>query len=294
MKFRLVFAGIAAALTSLSTLPAQASGLQLLTDVAIAIPGHDGFGGLSAIEMDRDGRGAVVVSDRAAMFTVSFAREGGRVTGVGLRSAAVLTDASGNPAASPELMDSEGIARLPDGRLALSFEGRMRVAIHGADGRERQHIAPPPGTGQLPGNGGYEGLAADHHGNLYTLAEQAPGNGPIPLFRYTGGSWQHFANLPRTGSYRPVGVDFDDRGRLYVLERRFGLGGFSSRITRYAVASNGLGAGEVLLQTPLGLHGNLEGLSLWRSGGTLIASAVADNNFRQPGATRLVEYIVPD
>jgi hypothetical protein len=38
----------------------------------------------------------------------------------------------------------------------------------------------------------------------------------------------------------------------------------------------------------------LEGLSLWRSGGTLIASAVADNNFRQPGATRLVEYIVPD
>jgi hypothetical protein len=32
----------------------------------------------------------------------------------------------------------------------------------------------------------------------------------------------------------------------------------------------------------MGTHGNLEGLSLWRSGGTLIASAVADNNFRQP------------
>ena len=27
------------------------------------------------------------------------------------------------------------------------------------------------------------------------------------------------------------GIDFDDRGRLYVLERRFTLGGFSSRIT---------------------------------------------------------------
>jgi hypothetical protein len=101
----------------------------------------------------------------------------------------------------------------------------------------------PPAPVRLPGNGGYEGLAADARGNLYTLAEQAPGNGPIPLYRHSGGAWQHFANLPRTGSYRPVGVDFDDRGRLYVLERRFSLGGFSSRITRYSVGANGVGGG---------------------------------------------------
>jgi hypothetical protein len=294
MMFRSVFAGVFTALATLAAAPVGASGLQLLTDVAIAIPGQAAFGGLSAIEMDRNGQGAVVVSDRAGIFTVSFARQGGRVTGVGLRSASTLTDANGNRAARPDLMDSEGIARLPNGQLAISFEGRMRVAIHGTDGRERHHIAPPPGSGRLPGNGGYEGLAADARGNLYTLAEQAPGNGPIPLYRHSGGAWQHFANLPRTGSYRPVGVDFDDRGRLYVLERRFSLGGFSSRITRYSVGANGVGGGEVLLQTPMGTHGNLEGLSLWRSGGTLIASAVADNNFRQPGATRLVEYIVPD
>jgi hypothetical protein len=210
-------------------------------------------------------------------------------------SASTLTDANGNRAARPDLMDSEGIARLPDGQLAISFEGRMRVAIHGTDGRERRHIAPPPGSGRLPGNGGYEGLAADARGNLYTLAEQAPGNGPIPLYRHSGGAWQHFANLPRTGSYRPVGVDFDDRGRLYVLEAAV----FARRVL---VADHALQRrrercrrrGEVLLQTRMGTHGNLEGLSLWRSGGTLIASAVADNNFRQPGATRLVEYIVPD
>lgn len=294
MMFRRVFIGACAVLASLSAAPAHSSGLQLLTDVALAIPGQAGFGGLSAVHMDRDGRGAVVISDRAAIFSVSIARDGGRVTGLGLRSAAALTDAAGNRPASPHLMDSEGIARLPDGQLAISFEGRMRVAIHGLDGRERHHIAPPPGSGSLPGNGGYEGLAADARGNLYTLAEQAPGNGPIPLYRHSGGAWQHFANLPRTGAYRPVGLDFDDRGRLYVLERRFSMGSFSSRITRYDVGSNGIGGGEVLLQTPMGTHGNLEGLSLWRSGGTLIASAVADNNFRQPGATRLVEYVIPD
>jgi len=265
MKFRRLFIGILAATASISA-PAFASGPQLLTDVAISIPGQAGFGGLSAIEMDRNGGGAVVVSDRAAMFTVSFSRNGGRVTGVGLRSARALTDASGNRPGSPDLMDSEGLARLPNGQLAISFEGRMRVAIHGNDGRERRHIAPPPGSGRLPGNGGYEGLAADSRGNLYTLAEQTPGNGPIPLYRFSGGSWQHFASLPRTGSFRPVGVDFDDRGRLYVLERRFSLGGFASRITRYNVGSNGIGGGEVVLSTPIGTHGNLEGLSVWRSG----------------------------
>jgi hypothetical protein len=79
---------------SFSAAPAQASGLQLLNDVAIAIPGQAGFGGLSAIEMDGNGRGAVVVSDRAGYFTVSIARDAGRVTGVGLRTASALTDAS--------------------------------------------------------------------------------------------------------------------------------------------------------------------------------------------------------
>lgn len=294
MKFRSTFVGLAAALATFYATPSHARGLQLLTDIAIAIPGQPGFGGLSAIEMDRDGRGAVVISDRGAIFSVSIARDGGRVSGVGLRSASPLTDAAGRLPARPDLMDSEGIARLPDGKLAISFEGRMRVAIHGLDGRERRHIAPPPGSGRLPGNGAYEGLAADARGNLYTLPEQEPGNGPIPLYRHSGGAWEHFASLPRSAGYRPVGLDFDDRGRLYVLERRFSLGGFASRITRYAVGASGLGNGEVLLQTRMGTHGNLEGISLWRSGGTLIASAVADNNFRQPAATRLVEYIIPD
>lgn len=275
--------------------PVMASGLQLLTDVALTVPGNPAFGGLSAIEIGPGGRSAVLVSDRGTLFEVALTREAGRVTAMGLTGAATLTDAAGLAAARPEQMDAEGLARLPDGRLAISFEGHMRIAIHGRDGRERQRIAPPPGSGALPGNGAYEGLAADRHGSLYTLAEQAPGRGPTPLHRYANGRWEHFANIPRVVAHHPVGLDFDDRGRLYVLERRFTLGGFSSRITRYTVTADGLRQRELLLETQVGLHGNLEGLSLWRNAdGTLIASAVADNNFRQPTATRLVEYAVPD
>jgi hypothetical protein len=294
MKLRLAVCGLLSAAV-FTPAPVMASGLLLLTDVALTVPGNPAFGGLSAIEMGPGGRSAVVVSDRGTLFEVALTREAGRVTSMGLTGAATLTDAAGLAAARPEQMDAEGLARLPDGRLAISFEGNMRIAIHGRDGRERQRIAPPPGSGALPGNGAYEGLAADRHGNLYTLAEQAPGRGPTPLHRYANGRWEHFGSIPRVVAYHPVGLDFDDRGRLYVLERRFTLGGFSSRITRYTVTADGLRQRELLLETQVGLHGNLEGLSLWRNAdGTLIASAVADNNFRQPTATRLVEYAVPD
>lgn len=285
-----------AAILSLSPMthaPVHASGLQLLTDIAIDVPGTDAFGGLSAIEMDRNGRGATVVSDRATLFHVAFSREAGRVIGLRLTGMSPLTDAAGRMTQSADQMDSEGLARLPGGRLALSFEGRMRIAFHGRDGRERHRIAPPPGSDALPANGAYEGLAADHRGCLYTLAERAPGRGPVPLYRYSGGRWQVFGHIPRTGTWRPVGLDFDDQGRLYVLERRLSLTGFSSRMTRYDADASGLGRGEVLLEGVR--HGNLEGLSLWRrSDGALIASAVADNNFRGAEGTRLVEYVVPD
>jgi hypothetical protein len=294
MTFRLAVCGLLAAV-SLMPGPVKASGLQLLTDVALLVPGNAAFGGLSAIEMHPGGGSAVVISDRGTLFEIALVREAGRVTAIGLTGASTLTDAAGTRASRPEEMDAEGLARLPDGRLAISFEGHMRVAIHGRDGRERQRIAPPPGSGALPGNGAWEGLAADRHGNLYTLAEQAPGQGPTPLYRLANGTWEHFGNIPRVAGYNPVGLDIDDRGRLYVLERRFTLGSFASRITRYGVTAGGLRQGELLLETHVGRHGNLEGLSLWRhADGTLIASLVADNNFRQPGATRLVEYVVPD
>ncbi|MDG4647081.1 esterase-like activity of phytase family protein [Roseibacterium sp. SDUM158017] len=288
--------GLAAAL-ALSFASPGASAPRLLGDTTLSIPQNAAFGGLSAIVMDPDGAGAVVMSDRATMFEISFARGAGqgRVTAVTLMRSSPLADAEGRLPLRPDRMDAEGLARLPDGRLALSFEGDMRIAIHGRDGRERLRIAPPPGSDALPRNGAYEGLAADSLGRLYTLAEHAPGRGPTPLFRHASGVWERYGNIPRFGTFRPVGLDFDDRGRLYVLERRFSLGGFASRITRYPAGEHGPGPGEVVLLTPTGRHGNLEGLGLWRrSDGTLVASAVSDNGFRRPDATRLVEYVIPD
>ena len=294
MKFRSTFVGLAAVIAAFSATPSHASGLQLLTDVAIAIPGQPGFGGLSAIEMDRDGRGAVVVSDRGAIFGMEIMRDGGPVSGVGLRSASPLTDAAGNLPARPDLMDSEGIARLPGGGLAISFEGRMRVAIHGLDGHERRHIDPPPRIGTPARQWRLRGVGGGCAGQPLHSGRTGPGqhDPALPPFGRCVASLRQPSSqrrLPARGSgFRRSRAALRAGTALFAGRLRLAHHG----VTRWV--ANGLGNGEVLLQTRMGTHGNLEGISLWRSGGRLIASAVADNNFRQPGATRLVEYIIPD
>jgi len=52
---------------------------------------------------------------------------------------------------------------------------------------------------------------------------------------------------------------------------------------------------QVLLQTPVGFHDNLEGVSIWRDAqGRLRASMVADNNFLPFLSSGIVEYTLPD
>ncbi|AHM03321.1 hypothetical protein roselon_00921 [Roseibacterium elongatum DSM 19469] len=287
----------AALILGLVASPALATGeARLIGEVAFDLPRAYAFGGLSAIEMRQGGAEALLLSDRGRLFTLRLDGAGDGLPEAALIGDTTLTTPGGTLPDGRAAMDSEGMARLADGRLALSFEGDMRFAIHAADGRELARIAPPPEAGLLPPNGGYEALAADAEGRLYTVAERAPGSAPHALWRHDEGGWHVFARLPRQSGFRPVALDFDDRGRLTLLERRFApLGGFAARITRYGVTADGLGPQEVLLETRPGIHGNLEGLSLWRDGqGRLIASMVADNDLIRFRPNSLVSYRLPD
>ena len=157
-----------------------------------------------------------------------------------------------------------------------------------------------PGAASLPPNGAFEGVAADAQGRIYTLPEdEAPaeaGAGASAILRLVDGRWSRFALIPRPRRWSPVALDFDDAGRLYVLERNATLPlGFASRLTRYAVGPSGLSAPEPVLRTTVGRHGNLEGVSIWRDeGGRIIATMVGDDDFMPFRATTLVEYALPD
>ncbi len=102
------------------------------------------------------------------------------------------------------------------------------------------------------------------------------------------------AFLPRRGSFLPTGADIGPDGLLYILERAFTALGFRSRIRRLDPAAPGAGV-QTLITTPMGLHDNLEGISVWRSNtGATCLTLVSDDNFLAIQTSELVEYALTE
>jgi hypothetical protein len=93
-----------------------------------------------------------------------------------------------------------------------------------------------------------------------------------------------------------LAADFGPDGRFYVLERDFrARGGFSSRLRRFELGTDGLTGEAILIETPFALHDNLEGLSVWRDDqGVLRATMISDDNFIFVQQTQIFEYRLPD
>jgi hypothetical protein len=146
-------------------------------------------------------------------------------------------------------------------------------------------------------NAALEALAIAPDGMLYTLPEQtAQHDQPFPVYRFRNDQWENTLTIPREGSFLPVGADFGPDGRFYLLERDFrGLSGFASRLRRFTLTDAGFVDAKTLLETPVGLHDNLESVSIWRdAAGHLTASMVSDDNFNLLLRTEIAEYRLPD
>lgn len=292
MYERFAWRTLIVALAVVVTAPAGADAPRLLGAYAIQ-PDHPMLGGLSAVEITDDGEGFAALSDRGALIRGRlFRNDSGAVSGLALSSVEMLTARTGERGPRGA-RDSEGLAIAPDGRLFISYEGDHRVALHREGG---DTILPgAEGFAALAPNASLEGLAVGSDGTLYAFPEDwQAGEGDFPVFRYRGGTWDTDLTVPRRGNYLLVGADFDDRGRLYLLERSFSfLFGFSDRIRRFSVGPEGLTDEETLLETGAGRFSNLEGLSIWRDGrGRLIASMVSDDNFSPLLPTQLVEFVL--
>ena len=202
-----------------------------------------------------------------------------------------------DPAAEALLLDQLGINEA----ALIKTDGMI-----GIDGLA-ENLPRPRAFASYPRNAAFEALAIDSKGVLYTLPEELTGsrrlrlftgqpgnpNGPdFPIWRFDGASWTQPFFLPRSGNYLPVGADFGPDGRFYVLERQFrGIAGFGSRVRSFTVGAKGLGAERVEMESPIGLHDNLEGLSVWRDGtGAIRLTMISDNNFLPIQRTEIVEY----
>ena len=76
-----------------------------------------------------------------------------------------------------------------------------------------------------------------------------------------------------------------------MLERDFLGIGFRSRVRRFDLTG---GNEQVLLETRLRAHDNLEGISVWQDEQGLRMTLISDDNFRAFQRTEIVEYRLTD
>jgi hypothetical protein len=255
------------------------------------------LGGMSAIVVDPDGLHFTALSDRRHFFEGTLVRDAaGHVTGVADITVTRVTGTDGQRLRRRAL-DTEGMARAPDGSLYVSLEDPAQIAHFASPAAGGEMIDVPDAfADDFARNASLEAVAVDADGAIYTIPEDtADGAAGFPVWRDRGGDWSVIGTVPRQGGFLVTDASVGPDGRLYVLERAFhGLFGFQSRLSRFAIA-DGLGAQEVLVTSATGQHDNLEGLSVWRDGGgTLIATMISDDNFRFFQRTEIVEYRLPD
>jgi hypothetical protein len=254
-----------------------------------------GFGGFSGLEVSADGQRFTVISDRGRLAHGRFLREAGAITGIAGAELQALGDRTGRPLAG-FIADAEGLAVDAEGRMAISFEGLHRVRAYPEPGRSAM-LPDAPAFQALPShNGGLEALAVDAEGRLYAIPERSGRlTRPFPVYRLGAGVWRQPFALERSAGFLMVGADFDDRGRLYVLERGFSGFGFRSRVRRITLQGDRVAGDEVVMQSPERRHDNLEGLAVWRdSAGAIRLTMISDDNFQALQRTEFVEYSLPE
>lgn len=256
------------------------------------------FGGFSGIALSLDGLRFTAISDRGAYTTGRLQRDAaGRITAVAAAPIRRLRGAGPGPLAA-ERADSEGLAIARDGTVYVSFEGRgaARVLHYATLDGPAENLPVPGAFRQMQRNSALESLAIAGDGTLYTLPERSGAEAmPFPVWRYRGGTWDQPFAIPRRGTYLAVSADIGPDGRFYLLERDLrGIAGFASRLRRFRLTETALLDETVLIETPAGMHDNLEGLSVWQGAAGLVATMISDDNFRFFQSTEIVEYRLPD
>lgn len=251
------------------------------------------LGGFSGIEVSRDGRKFVAISDRGGVISGQFKRQGAEISTIEISERNRLKTRKGQPLEGWQT-DAEGLAIHPNGRVFVSFERVHRVAAYTPWGRATA-LPRPKAFKALQVNSGFEALAINAQGHLFALPERSGQlQRPFPVWRFAGGKWSQPFGLRRAGGFLPVGADFGPDGKFYLLEREFTGLGFRTRIRRFALGKTGATGEETILETGTWRHDNLEGLSVWKDrSGAIRLTMISDNNFRSFQTTQIVEYRIP-
>lgn len=260
------------------------------------------FVGLSGLEVLEGGR-LVAISDEADWIEAQLTfDERGYLSGFTDVRAALMRDEHGRVLATKREADSEGLAQLPDGRFAVSFERTHLIRIYdlNRDGPFGSAELGPrlDGVARLPANASFEALAAFDDA-LLTAAEG--GDQPLtpmwlaPLDARSPVAAQF--SYPLRDGFSITGMDRLPDGGFVALERFYApVIGPRARITRFAAPSSEGGAVApqvlALLDPPFPLD-NFEGISAVRTAeGATRIYIVSDNNKSPRQRTLLLAFDV--
>lgn len=264
----------------------------------------DVFGGLSGLEVLEDGR-LVAITDDGRWFEARLnLDEAGVLVGLSDARIALMRDEDGNPFENKAAGDSEGLAQLPDGRFAVSFEQRPRILIYDLN-RDGPFGAAQRGprlgeTSRLHRNVGLEALAVTSEGALLVGAEGV-NRRATPLWAApldAAAPAPPRINYPLTDGFALTSLDHLPDGGFVAIERFYApIIGARARITRFA--EDALSADDETLPhverlaeiaAPLAVD-NFEGVAAVRApDGGVRLYIVSDDNFSARQRTLLLAF----
>ena len=261
-------------------------------------------GGYSGLIVSPDGSRLIASSDRGHFLSAGLIRDAqGQITGLDTPVLIpVLSHRDGKPTI-PFHSDLEGLAPLPDGRIALAFESYTRLQILPA-GEITTPMQPQITHGwdrfePLFGNQAFEAITALPASDLgpdqiLAIVEGGKSRGQTEAYLYDGTAWTGPQPFAQTRGFVTSGADLGPDGCLYILERRYGVfTGFQFQLTRRSPGDLS-DPGTVLYRSKPMQLGNGEGLSVWQKDGRLSATVITDNGFPPLQPTRIIELpLVP-
>lgn len=249
------------------------------------------FGGFSGIEIADDGLSFIAVSDRGSFARGTITRDGDSITNVSLDDLQLMLGPDGN-ALPKAYKDSEGVAVGPDSTIYVSFEWKHGIRRYPAIDQPSGPLLAAREFAQMQNNSSLEALAIGPDGALYTIPERSGlATRPFPVYRLLNGVWDQPFEIPRSGPYLLSGADIGPDGRLYTVERDFVGIGFRNSVRRFKLDGTGE---EILLESRILTHDNLEGISVWQDTQGLRMTLISDDNFRDFQRTEIVEYRLTD
>ncbi|MBI1251430.1 MAG: hypothetical protein GC189_08155 [Alphaproteobacteria bacterium] len=260
------------------------------------------FGGLSALEVDENGA-LLAVTDEGGWFAAQLdLNDAGRLVGVSAPRMGALRDGEGRPFRTKAESDSEGLAQLPDGRYAVSFERSQSVLIYdlaqfgaAAPGRAGPQLS---GTAALDPNEGPEALGILQDGRLLIGAERA-GGATTPIWLVPPDATEAAPRFQASldFGFGLVAFDLAPNGDMIALQRFYApVVGVRIRVVRILAADLARDAGALPLTTlaelaaPLTLD-NFEGVAaVANANGGVRLYLVSDNNFSPRQRTLLMAF----